>query len=98
MNDDEYQLAVQGQLLPGYPTFSRVSRDDRPEVGSSTNRMDGSRISSNAMLSRLRCPPLIVGLIQRIAHFSYPGLAETERLQHIAHFPVDLAGIELTET
>ena len=37
-------------------TFS-VSADERPDVGSSRNSTAGSRISSRAMFSRLRCPP-----------------------------------------
>ena len=34
----------------------RESAEDRPEVGSSTKSTLGSRISSKAMFSRLRCP------------------------------------------
>jgi len=40
-------------------TFSE-SREANPEVGSSRKRMAGSRISSRAILSRFRCPPLMV--------------------------------------
>ena len=43
-------------------TFS-VSADDSPDVGSSRNSTAGSRISSRAMLRRLRCPPEIYLLI-----------------------------------
>ena len=40
-------------------TFSE-SRLERPDVGSSTKRMPGSRMSSRAMLRRLRWPPEII--------------------------------------
>ena len=36
------------------------SLEDRPEVGSSTNKMDGSLISSRAIFNLFRCPPEIV--------------------------------------
>lgn len=36
------------------------SRDDKPEVGSSTYSTDGSRINSKPIFKRLRCPPEIV--------------------------------------
>jgi hypothetical protein len=36
------------------------SRDDKPEVGSSTNKTDGSLINSKPIFKRLRCPPEIV--------------------------------------
>ena len=48
-------------LLSKYITFSE-SADERPEVGSSANKMAGSRISSRAMLRRFRCPPLNIFL------------------------------------
>ena len=35
------------------------SFDDKPDVGSSRNRIAGSRISSSAMFNRFLCPPLI---------------------------------------
>ena len=36
------------------------SREDNPEVGSSTNKTAGSRISSKAIFKRFLCPPLMV--------------------------------------
>ncbi len=36
------------------------SLDDKPEVGSSTNSIAGSRINSIPMFNLLRCPPLII--------------------------------------
>ena len=35
------------------------SREDNPEVGSSTKRIAGSLNSSSPMFNLLRCPPLI---------------------------------------
>ena len=43
-------------------TFSE-SREERPEVGSSRKRMEGSRMISSAMFSLFRCPPLMMFIL-----------------------------------
>ena len=43
-------------------TFSE-SREESPDVGSSTNRIAGSRINSSAIFSLFLCPPLMILLV-----------------------------------
>ena len=64
MSDDGWWMFTMTSFALNVCSFKSVitiseSADERPEVGSSAMSTEGSRMSSSAMLRRLRCPPEI---------------------------------------